>query len=150
MSLSHNRDIAAFIHLSSLSKYLIPFGNFIFPLILWTINKDKSEFINSHGKQVINFQLSLLVYAVGLILLTTTLLFFILLNTLNIPEFWQFNDLELLISKNQGITMAFITLLAVLLIGGVIIIELVLIATAVNKANKGETYKYPLTIKFLK
>lgn len=67
---------ASLIHLSTLSKYFIPFANFIAPLIIWTFNKDK-EFVDEHGRQAINFQLSILVYAllIGLICIPFILIF---------------------------------------------------------------------------
>ena len=45
-------------HLSSLLGYvLIPLGNIIFPLIIWSIYKDKDPFIDANGKESLNFQL---------------------------------------------------------------------------------------------
>jgi uncharacterized protein len=57
---THQKNIATFIHLSTFSRFIIPLGNFIGPVILWIANKEKSEFIDNHGKQAINFQLSVL------------------------------------------------------------------------------------------
>jgi uncharacterized Tic20 family protein len=34
------------------------------PLIVWLIKKDESSFINIQGRELINFQLSILIYAV--------------------------------------------------------------------------------------
>lgn len=34
----------------------------ILPLVLWLIRKDDSPFINDHGKETVNFQISLLIY----------------------------------------------------------------------------------------
>ena len=72
---NHQKNIATFIHLSTFSRFFIPFGNFMGPIVLWIANKDKSEFIDSHGKQIINFQISILLYAI--ILGTLTIPFFI-------------------------------------------------------------------------
>ena len=60
---NHQKNIATFIHLSTFSRFLIPFGNFIGPIVLWMANKEKSEFVDNHGKQAINFQISILLYA---------------------------------------------------------------------------------------
>jgi len=51
----HQKNIATWIHLSTFSRFFIPFGNFLGPIILWITNKDKSEFIDNHGKQIIIF-----------------------------------------------------------------------------------------------
>ena len=56
-----DQTLATIIHLSVFSKLFIPFGNFIFPLIIWLINKEKS-FVDHHGRNAVNFQLSLLLY----------------------------------------------------------------------------------------
>jgi len=43
----HERNLAAVIHASTFSKFFIPFGNFILPLVLWTANKNENEFVFS-------------------------------------------------------------------------------------------------------
>lgn len=45
-----------FINLSILTFLGIPFGNIIFPLILWR-KKHTSEFVNEIGKRIVNFQI---------------------------------------------------------------------------------------------
>ncbi|PQJ78606.1 hypothetical protein BTO18_05125 [Polaribacter porphyrae] len=45
-----------FINLSILTFLGIPFGNIIFPIILWR-KHHKSEFVNEIGKRVVNFQI---------------------------------------------------------------------------------------------
>ena len=59
---NHQNNIATFIHLSTFSRFIIPLGNFLGPIILWVANKDKSSFVDEHGKQAINFQISILLY----------------------------------------------------------------------------------------
>ena len=71
----HQKNIATFIHLSTFTRFIIPFGNFIGPIVLWAANKDKSDFIDQNGKQAINFQISIFLYA--LILGTISVPFFI-------------------------------------------------------------------------
>ena len=57
----NQKNTSAFIHLSTFLKYFFPFANFMVPLLIWTFNKEK-HFVDEHGKQAINFQLSILVY----------------------------------------------------------------------------------------
>ncbi|MEZ4817882.1 MAG: DUF4870 domain-containing protein, partial [Flavobacteriaceae bacterium] len=66
----NHKNIAAAMHLSSFAKFIFPFGNFLLPLILWSANKEK-PFAYEHGRQAINFQLSILLYSIviGLICL---------------------------------------------------------------------------------
>lgn len=49
-------------HLSQLISLVIGFGSLIVPLILWVTQKEKVHQMDEHGKNIINFQLSLLVY----------------------------------------------------------------------------------------
>ncbi len=65
MSFKSNKNVAAIMHGSTFLKYFFPLGNFFAPLLLWTLHKDK-PFLNYHGKQALNFQLSILVYALGI------------------------------------------------------------------------------------
>lgn len=59
-----DRNMAMFCHLSSLSGFIIPFGNLIGPLIIWLIKKDESEFVDIHGKEALNFQITVTLAAV--------------------------------------------------------------------------------------
>ena len=54
-----------FVHLSALSGYIgIPFGWILGPLILWLIKKDEIAEVNEHGKEALNFQISVLIYSI--------------------------------------------------------------------------------------
>ena len=47
-------------HLISLCALIgIPFGNVLGPLIVWLTQKDKSAYIDYHGKESLNFQISI-------------------------------------------------------------------------------------------
>jgi uncharacterized Tic20 family protein len=62
--LPKHKTLGAFCHLSALSCWLgIPFGNIVAPLILWLLGKNESEFVNAQGKESLNFQLSISIYA---------------------------------------------------------------------------------------
>ena len=43
---------------------VVGFGSLILPLILWITNKEKVDQMDQHGKNIINFQLSLLIYSI--------------------------------------------------------------------------------------
>jgi hypothetical protein len=143
-----DKTIAAFIHLSTFSKYLFPFGNFIFPLIFWTA-KQKDPFVDHNGKQALNFQISMFLY-------------FILLVCIGVAGviFWgvHFNlDDPFIISENYISTghpnnlislFAFATILGLLLIG-LFVLDIVAVILATIKASEGQLYKYPLTINFI-
>ena len=102
-----------FAHLSALAGFVVPFGNVIGPLVIWQIFKERSAFVDVHGKESVNFQITIsIAYLVSIILI------FVLIG---------------------------VALLAVLGIASV-----VLFVIAAVKANNGEYYQYPLTIRFIK
>jgi len=54
---------AMFCHLAGLGWLIIPLiGGIIGPLILWQIKKDQYPFVDQHGKEAMNFQISMLIY----------------------------------------------------------------------------------------
>ena len=61
---------AMFCHLAGLVGYLIPLiGNIVAPLIIWQIKKDELPFVDEQGKEAVNFQISMSLYAlIGIIL----------------------------------------------------------------------------------
>ncbi len=53
------RQYAMFCHLGALTGLIgIPFAGIIVPLVLWLIKKDESEYINYHGKESLNFNIT--------------------------------------------------------------------------------------------
>jgi uncharacterized Tic20 family protein len=55
---------AMFAHISSLLGFVIPFGNFIGPLVIWLMKKDQLPFVNDQGKESMNFQITVLIAAI--------------------------------------------------------------------------------------
>ena len=52
-----------FIHLSQFCGYAAPLAGMIVPVVLWQIKKDDSEVIDRHGRIVVNWIISELIYA---------------------------------------------------------------------------------------
>ncbi|NQT00516.1 MAG: DUF4870 domain-containing protein [Planctomycetes bacterium] len=112
---------AMICHLGGLGG-LIPvvpvIGSVIAPLIIWQVKKDEDPFIDKQGKEAVNFQISMLLYALA------------------------------------GSVMCGITCIGAVLIpvvvGVVTIFDIVFLLIAAVKANNGEHYRYPLTIRFIK
>ena len=63
-TLRQDRTTLVLTHLSQLLHYVIGFGGFIVPLIVWLSTRNTIEDMDEHGKAVINLQLSLLIYIV--------------------------------------------------------------------------------------
>ena len=144
----HQKNIATFIHLSSFSRFFIPFGNFLGPIILWIANKDKSEFIDTHGKQIINFQMSILLYALILGMITIPFFLFNFFDGIEFLDFHAFESVRINITKPSPLLyitggLGFLAVIAFLL-------EMVFIVRAGLAAKDGELFHYPLTIPFLK
>ena len=133
---NHQKNIATFIHLSTFSRFIIPFGNFIGPIILWASNKEKSEFIDEHGKQAINFQISILLYAIILGTLTIPFFIFKVFNGIDFIDFNGFNNFHINIGKPSPLLYIGGALGVLAVIG--FILELAFIVIASLKARDGE------------
>ena len=58
-----DRQLIVLTHLSQLITLVIGFGSLILPLILWMANKEKVYNMDAHGKNILNFQISIFIYA---------------------------------------------------------------------------------------
>lgn len=59
-----DRQLIVITHLSQLVTLVTGFGSLIVPLIIWATQKEKVYQMDTHGKNIINFQLSLIVYCI--------------------------------------------------------------------------------------
>ncbi|MBD2871660.1 DUF4870 domain-containing protein [Paenibacillus arenilitoris] len=55
---------AMLCHLLAFSGFVIPFGSIIGPLVIWLLKKDQSYFVDMHGKESLNFQISFAIYGI--------------------------------------------------------------------------------------
>ena len=51
-------------HLCQLLTFVSGFGGLVVPLVLWLTQKDKVASMDIQGKQIVNFQLSIIVYCI--------------------------------------------------------------------------------------
>ncbi len=58
-----DKQLLVLLHLSQLLDYVTGLGGTIVPLILWLVNKDSVEGMDNHGKAILNFKISMLLYA---------------------------------------------------------------------------------------
>ena len=49
---------AMICHLSALAGFLIPFGNLLGPLVVWLIKRSEMPLVERHGKEALNFQIT--------------------------------------------------------------------------------------------
>jgi uncharacterized protein len=122
-------------HLSALAGLFWFPGIVLAPLIVWQIKKNELPEIDPHGKEALNFQLTILIiYFIGRIIFIS-----FLGAAFGIGLFW-------------GSPLAFagggFGILSIL--GIIVLVAMILAVIAGIKANNGEPYKYPFSIKFVK
>jgi uncharacterized Tic20 family protein len=110
---SEDRTLAMLCHLLGLLT------GFLGPLVLWLVKKDSSPFVDHHGRESLNFQLTLMLvmFALGMAMF---ILMFIFIGFLLIP------------------VMALLGILA-------LVVEII----AAVAAQNGEWYRYPCCIRFV-
>jgi uncharacterized protein len=110
---TQTRQWALFLHLSLLAGFVVPLAGLVTPIIIWQLKKNDLPGLDIHGKNVVNWIISDLIYiAIGYILCFVLIGFPIL------------------------IALGIVSIVFPI-IGGI-------------KANNGEVWKYPLTIRFVK
>lgn len=65
-------DITTFttlLHLSVFAGWVVPFGGLVLPLIMWLTNKDKNPTVDLHGRIVMNWMISFVLYLIAAIAL---------------------------------------------------------------------------------
>ena len=113
VSNKEERNWAMGCHLASFAGFLIPFGNIIGPLVIWLIKKEEFPMVAEHGKEALNFQIT-----VALIGIVCALLILIFIGLLLLPA--------------------------------LAIYWIVFTIIAAMKANEGESYQYPFTLRLIK
>ncbi|WP_452221265.1 DUF4870 domain-containing protein [Lacinutrix salivirga] len=62
--MKQDKNLLVLTHLSQLIYLFVGFGSLLLPLVLWISQKDRIYQMDAHGKSIVNFQLSLLVYCI--------------------------------------------------------------------------------------
>lgn len=139
----NNQNTNAFlIHISAFAGYLFPLGSIITPLILWQTLKERSPFLDEHGKEAVNFNIS---YSLYIFILGLSFIPFFFGRIFN-----GFDGIDIDFGGYHGHGGLFGIFGFASVVSIVALIKVSLIIIAAMKANKGEMYKYPLTIKFIK
>ncbi len=144
----NNENTNAFlIHISAFAGFLFPFGSIITPLIAWQTLKNRSRFLDEQGKEAVNFNIS---YSLYMFIASLIIVPFFIRSIFDISRHshyrndWDFWDFDFGFGNLFGV----IGLGSLVSIIGLIYLALIIIAAI--KANKGEDYRYPFTIKFIK
>lgn len=146
----NEKNYASITHLSAFSKFLIPLGNYIIPIILWTTKKKESSFVDYHGKQILNFQLSILLYSILLGIIALPAIIGTFLSNFTWHEIESGNIILDNMEINNLVGLGVFGFICCGLIMILKILEFFYIIYGSIKASEGEYYKYPMTINFLK
>jgi len=80
----NDRTWGMLAHLSSLSGFLLPFGNLIGPLIIWQVKKNQSAFASESAREALNFNITVLLIAAVCSMLIFVLIGFLILVSLGL------------------------------------------------------------------
>jgi uncharacterized Tic20 family protein len=69
-------------HLGVFAGLLVPFGHLLAPLVIWLVQREGSDFVADHGRESLNFQISISLYGIVAGLLTLVLIGYLLLGLL--------------------------------------------------------------------
>ncbi len=95
---SNIRTWAAFCHASALLGVFLHFpGHLLPPLIIWLAKRGDSPELDAHGKEAVNFQISMLIYNVVAALFCLVLIGFVFLVVL-----WILNAVLVIIAAIQA------------------------------------------------
>lgn len=119
----NEQNWAVFAHLSALVPLLVGVPlTFLGPLVLWLLLRERGPIVRDQATEALNFNISWLVW--GLVLLIAGAV-------LSIP------------------TVGIAIFPALVLLAALGIAWLILVIVAAVRAASGETYRYPLTIRFI-
>ncbi len=92
---------ATFCHLAAFALFLVPpVGQIIAPLVLWLLKRHDSPFIDEHGTEAVNFQISVTLYGIPCFILVFFAIGIPLLLALFV--FWFFTVIYASIRTNDG------------------------------------------------
>lgn len=135
-----DRSWAMFTHLAALGGIIIPFGNVIGPLLVWLSRRKESEFADTHGKESINFQITYTLISIVIAVVLMFLFIGALASSAAIGE----SETDAAMAGLGGVIFMGVAL------GLIWLASLVLLIMGAVKANKGEYFRYPFTIRMIK
>ena len=147
-TINNNKTLTAVLHLSAFTKYFIPLGNFIFPMLLWLARR-QDPYVDHHGRNALNFQISMFLYTIFVIAVgAATFIYFGMRFTIGESLYFDQHSFGI---ENFSDTLPFLIIAGILgiILLGLFILELFAVINASIRANDGQLYNYPLTINFL-
>lgn len=84
MNDANARNWAMVLHLSVLAGFAFPVAGWVAPIVIWQVKKNEIPEIDAHGKMVLNFLLSMLIYTLVAVPLMFVFVGFLLLFAIGI------------------------------------------------------------------
>src|SRR5262245_1159382 len=69
-----SRQWAMFLHFSQFFGFLLPLAGLIVPIVIWQVKKDELPWLDQHGKNVVNWIISEIIYFFACILLVIVII----------------------------------------------------------------------------
>ncbi len=79
-----DKMMAMWCHLGALAGFVVPFGNFIVPLLIWLLKREEYPLVEDQGKESLNFQISVFLYSIIGFALVFLLIGFVILLVLGL------------------------------------------------------------------
>ena len=73
----NTRTWAMLLHFSVFAGYVIPMAGLLAPILIWQLKKNEMPELDAHGRMVLNFLLSMLIYSIVAFLLAFLLVGFL-------------------------------------------------------------------------
>lgn len=112
------RSYALFLHLVLLAHLVLSLIAIVIPIIMWQVKKDESPFLDDHGREAVNFQITLVIYSIIFTIAAVPIGF---------------------LTCGVGFALAFVPY----------VLGIVGMIQAASAANRGEFYRYPMTMRFV-
>lgn len=145
----NNNSYCSLMHLSQFSNFLFPGLGLIIPIVMWATRKNESKFADVNGKIIFNWKISSFIYTSVLVILViaAALVFGTQIAFSGISNYDTFQGM---MDDNPMKIFSLIGALGIIIIPAIAIVVLDFIFTIVGaiKANKGEVWNYPLSIRF--
>ncbi|CAA6804457.1 MAG: Unknown protein [uncultured Aureispira sp.] len=59
-----DKNYIVLMHLSQYAGLAVPMLGIILPVVFWVMNKDNDPLVDTHGRNILNFNLSLIIYCI--------------------------------------------------------------------------------------
>lgn len=56
------RGFSSMLHISQFAGMIVPLAGYAMPIIMWVVGRDESETVDRHGRNVINWMISFIIY----------------------------------------------------------------------------------------